>query len=134
MFEESAILSTLPTLPFLGYLSCLMRCSIFQKAFIYQMLDSLSTPGLFTILDDLNDFWAEQMDVVLSASQANGIFFHSTSGIWSQGHISDLSLEFLHFSNLKSLYPRKVLTAMCHHPTCLVLQLPFHLLETQRGS
>ena len=76
----------------------------------------------------------EQMDVVLSASQANGIFFHSTSGIWSQGHISDLSLEFLHFSNLKSFYPRKVLTAMCHHPTCLVLQLPFRLLETQRDS
>ena len=50
------------------------------------------------------------------------------------GHISDLSLEFLHFLNLKSLYPRKVLTAMCQHPTCLVLQLPFLLLETQRGS
>ena len=58
VFEESAILSTLPTLPFLGYLSCLTRCSIFQKAFIYQMLASLSTPGLITILDDLNDFWA----------------------------------------------------------------------------
>ena len=84
VFEESAILSTLPTLPFLGYLSCLTRCSIFQKAFIFQMLDSLSTPGLITILDDLNDFWVEQMDVVLSASQANGIFFHSTSGIWSR--------------------------------------------------
>ena len=56
---------------------------------------------------DASLFWMTWMDVVLSASQRNGIFFRSTSGIWSQGHISDLSLEFLHFSNLKSLYARK---------------------------
>lgn len=83
---------------------------------------------------DASLFWMTWMDVVLSASQRNGIFFRSTSGIWSQGHISDLSLEFLHFSNLKSLYARKTLTTVCQYSSCLVLQLPFHLLETQRGS
>ena len=68
---------------------------------------------------DASLFWMTWMDVVLSASQRNGIFFRSTSGIWSQGHISDLSLEFLHFSNLKSLYARKTLTTVCQYSSCL---------------
>lgn len=98
------------------------------------MLDSL-------LRQDSSLFWMtwmtlglEQMDIVLSASPPSGIVFHSTSGIWSQGPNSDLSLEFFHFSNLKFLYPRKILTIMCHHSCCLVLQLPFCLLETQRDS
>lgn len=50
------------------------------------------------------------------------------------GPNSDLFLEFFHFSNLKFLYSRKILTIMCHYSHCLVLQLPFCLLETQRDS
>ena len=97
------------------------------------MLDSLLPQDSSLFWMTWMTFGLEQMDVV-PASQPSGIFFHSTSGIWSQGPNSDLSLEFFHFSNLKFLYPRKILTIMCHHSHCLVLQLPFCLLETQRDS
>ena len=97
------------------------------------MLDSLLPQDSSLFWMTWMTFGLEQMDVV-PASQPSGIFFHSTSGIWSQGPNSDLFLEFFHFSNLKFLYSRKILTIMCHHSHCLVLQLPFCLLETQRDS
>ena len=98
------------------------------------MLDSLLPQDSSLFWMTWMTFGLEQMDIVLPASQPSGIFFHSTSGIWSQGPNSDLCLEFFHFSDLKFLYPRKILTIMCHHSHCLVLQLPFCLLETQRDS
>ena len=121
MYEESANSSTLSTLPFLGYLSSLSQCSIF--------IDNIHTRCLTPFLpQNSSPFWMtsmtirlDQLDVVLSAPQLNDIFFHSTSGNWSQGHILDLSLEFPHFSNLKFLYARNVLATMCHHSSSLVL-------------
>lgn len=120
-YQDSAILST-TFYPSFSWLFIQFESTLhIHRKHSYQMLVSLSTPRLIAILDDatVHWLWLDGCCSFSSSTQQHICPLHFR--IWSQGHILDLSLEFLHFWNLKFLYPRSSLTTIYNHSSSLLL-------------